>query len=70
MARTKTLVVRASENEMAAFEAMAQMDKLPVGTFIRQRMLFEADSRGIMLDSGKANRTSKILADSSAIAVS
>ncbi len=48
MARTKTLPIRVNEHELATFETMAQMEKLPVGTFIRRRLLFEADQRGIV----------------------
>jgi hypothetical protein len=48
MARTKTLPIRVDEHELATFEAMARLEKLPVGTFVRRRLLFEAEQRGIV----------------------
>lgn len=59
MARNKTLPIRVNEHERATIEAMAQIEKLPVGTFIRRRILFEADQRGIVVPSyrEKHNRT-------------
>lgn len=57
MARTKTLPIRVDESELATFETMAQMEKLPLGTFIRRRLLFEAEQRGIAPRlGGKHNR--------------
>lgn len=69
MARTKTLPIRLTENELATFEAMARLEKLPVGTFIRRRLLFEAEQRGIVPRFGEnANRAGQVLADPSAVA--
>jgi hypothetical protein len=48
VARTRTVPIRVNEYEMATIEAMARIEKLPVGTFIRRRILFEADQRGIL----------------------
>jgi hypothetical protein len=62
MARTKTLPIRVTDHELATFETMAQMEKLPVGTFIRRRLLFEADQRGIVPRyEDKANRAGKVV---------
>lgn len=70
MTRNKTLPIRVNEHELATMEAMAQIEKLPVGTFIRRRILFEADQRGIVVPTyrEKHNRT-EVCQDSSSAAV-
>jgi hypothetical protein len=68
MARTKTLPIRVDENELATFEAMARLEKLPVGTFIRRRLLFDAEQRGIgPRRVEKHNRADAVLADGGAV---
>lgn len=47
MAREQTLRIRVSDTEMATFEALAQIERLPIGTFIRRRLMLEADQRGV-----------------------
>jgi hypothetical protein len=70
MARTRTVPFRVSEHEMARIEVMANMEKLPIGTFIRRRILFEADQRGIVVPDyrEKHNRTD-VRQDSNSAAV-
>jgi hypothetical protein len=61
MARTKTLPIRVNEEELATFEAMAHLEKLPVGTFIRRWLMFEAEQRGIVpLFVEKHNRAGEV----------
>jgi hypothetical protein len=62
MARTKTLPIRVNEHELATFETMAQLEKLPVGTFVRRRLLFEAEQRGIVPRYGvNSNRAGEVV---------
>ena len=67
MARLYTLPIRLSEQELTAFQALADRAKLPVGTFVRQHMLFEADRQGIVPSQNEDHsRAGQVLADSSA----
>jgi hypothetical protein len=69
MARTKTLPIRVNEHELATFETMARLEKLPVGTFVRRRLLFEAEQRGIVPRYHEnANRADKVSEALSAVA--
>lgn len=65
MVRNKTLPIRVNEHERATIEAMAQIEKLPVGTFIRRRIMFEAEQRGIVSRFGNkgndAGEDSKVI---------
>lgn len=48
MARSSTLHIRISDRERATLAAMARLERLPIGTFIRRRLMLEADQRGIV----------------------
>lgn len=51
MARSKSVVIRLSEEELAALEAMARAEHLPVGTFCRRLLMLEAKRREAQHDS-------------------
>ncbi len=71
MARENRFVIMLDESERHAIEELAQLEKMAPSTLARRRLLFEAELRGIFShNTVKANRTSVVLADSGAIAVS
>jgi hypothetical protein len=41
--------MRVSEEEFAAIKRLARTEKIPLATFIRQQLLFEAERRGIFV---------------------
>ena len=45
--REAWLNIRVSKQELATIEALAQVEKLPTGTFVRRSVLLEAEQRGI-----------------------
>lgn len=59
MTRTTQLPLRVNDEEAARIAAMAEMEKLPISTFIRRRLLFEADQRGIYVGSRNSERSGR-----------
>jgi hypothetical protein len=55
-ARTKTLPIRISENELDTLRTLAEMEKLSLGTYARRKLLLEAQRRGIVARADNANR--------------
>ena len=48
MARGKTFGIKVNEQEWETLEALANLEKLPVGTFVRRFMMLEAERRGLL----------------------
>ncbi len=47
MATRDLMGIRVSKQELATMEALAKLEMLPTGTFIRRFVLLEAERRGI-----------------------
>ncbi|MEX1019876.1 MAG: hypothetical protein WDZ49_09475 [Litorilinea sp.] len=45
--RENVLMIRLTEAERRMIDALAKVEKLPVSTLARRRLLFEAEQRGI-----------------------
>lgn len=45
--RGEMLKFRLSKEELAAIAALAELEKLPISTFVRRQLLLEAEQRGI-----------------------
>jgi hypothetical protein len=45
--RSGILTFRVKELEMAMIESMARSEKLPTDTFVRRRLLLEAEQKGV-----------------------
>ncbi|MBI1294297.1 hypothetical protein GC175_04985 [bacterium] len=57
MARETVLQIRVTEAERKAIERLAAAERLPASTFIRRRLLLEADQRGLVWGSDNGNAT-------------
>lgn len=53
MKRDNVLVIRLTKGERQRVEALAQVEKLPISTLVRRRLMFECERRGLVPDSGR-----------------
>lgn len=53
-ARDNRFVILMSEEERQAVERLAKAEKLPASTYVRRRLLMEADQRGLVFSQNES----------------